>query len=181
MEQTAATLSGHLLNREVKHFRFYNRNDSYFVFERDALWVFDSGIQIDFGDGLFSFGWNSEFEAFDYSAEKPMTELHTHPSVYAVDGRETSALASLSGTTITDIAFDWDYYQEYDEFAQLKEEKIYVPVGLKLQFSNGETLQLAAIRYGINSETKGLARTQFSLDGELLVAFNKAIEIAAPH
>jgi hypothetical protein len=181
MEQTAATISAQLVNREIKGFRFFNLNDSYFVFEPDALWIFDTGVQIDFTDGFFSFGWNSEFDAFDYSADKTMPELQTNELLYTVDSEETAVLDRLAGTAITDVAFDWDYFQEYDEFAQLKDEKIYVPVGLKLTFDNGETLQLAAIRYGINADTKGIAKAQYSLDGQLLAAFNKKVEIAPAH
>jgi hypothetical protein len=177
MEATTSKLNEHLLNRKLTGLRFFNVNDSYFIFDRDSTWVFDTGVQLVLDNGLFSFGWNSEFEAFDYSLEKPMEELQQNEALYAIDPEDTKALESLVGATITGISYDWDYFQEYDEHAQLKEEKIYIPVGLKLTFDNDQLLQLAAVRYSLNPESGELTRPYYSLEGQLLVALNKEFEI----
>jgi hypothetical protein len=141
-------------------------------------------VQIDFADGThFSFGMNLEFEAFDYSLEKTMDDFVSegrNKAGYKVAPETTYPLESLHGTTITDVSFVWDYYQEYDDHAQLKEEKIYIPVELKLSFDNGGSLQIAAALYGISEETGQPVSMRYDFYGQLIVAFNKELEIAVP-
>jgi len=177
MEATTAKLNAHLLNRQLTGIRFFNVHDSYFVFDRESTWVFDSGVQLQFGDDLFSFGWNHEYEAFDYSLEQPMEQLQAHDQLYVVAPEETQPLEHLIGATITGIDYEWDFFQEYDEDFQLKEEKIYIPVGLKITFDNDRKLQLAAICYTLHPETGELHLPYYSLEGALLVAFDKEFEI----
>ena len=177
MQESATKITAHLVNQKIAGIQFFNLNDSYFIFDPNSIWVFDTGIQLTLESGIFSFGWNSEFDGFDYSTEKTMDQLQTDETVYTIDPEETKALEQLIGATITDVSYEWDYYQDYDEFAQLKEEKIYVPVQIKLQLDNDHTLQLAALRYGIHPETKQIAKANFDLQGQLFVSLNNVLEV----
>ena len=57
------------------------------------------------------------------------------------------------------------FYQEYDENAQLKEEKTYVPTELVIRFNEDQLIKIALIDFGIDPSTKQIGIAQYDLFG----------------
>lgn len=166
-----------LLNKKITDIEFYNINDSYLVFDENAQWVFDGGIQIKHESGLFSFGWDSENQGFDYAIDKSIDSLIADLPFYSVDAKKIAGISSLIGSEVETIDFEWDYYQEFDENAELKEEKIYVPVQMNLTFKFNNFLQIALIDFTIKENPFEIVNPVFNLAGQLYISLNKNIYI----
>ncbi len=79
--------------------------------------------------------------------------------------------------TITNIDFEWNWYQKMNEDFELEEELNFAPLGLTLTSEDKSTLQLAAIQFAVNSTDKSLARANYLPEGDLLVSINEIIPI----
>lgn len=177
MKEIESKIKSYLLNKRITDIKIYNINESYLAFAEKPLWIIDGGIQIDIDNGVFSFGWNYELEGYDFVLEKTIDALNGEAPVCELDLKRKSGLGALIGSEIIDIEFEWDYYQEFDENAELKEKKIFVPVLLLLKFRLNDFLQLALIDYEIQQEPFNIVNAEFNLEGELLISHNTEIKI----
>lgn len=177
MKEIESDIKSYLVNKKITNITCFNMNDTYLDFEQKSMWVIDAGIQMDVDNGVVSFGWNYEQEGFDFVLDKTVDKLLGEAPVYEVDLKRNSGLAALIGSEISDVEFEWDFYQELDENGALKEEKIYIPVMLLLQFRSNDFLQLALIDYEIQEGPFNMVNPKFDLTGELLISYNTRIEI----
>lgn len=177
MKEIESNIKSYLVNKKITNITCFNMNDSYLDFEQKSMWVIDGGIQIDTDNGVVSFGWNYEQEGFDFVLDKTIDILFGEAPAYEIDLKRNSGLATIIGSEIIDIEFEWDFYQELDENGALKEEKIYIPVMLLLQFRSNDFLQLALIDYEIQEEPFNIVNPKFDLTGELLISYNTRIKI----
>jgi len=170
-----------LLNKRILDIEFYNINESYFVFDPKAIWVIDGGVQIKFEDGFFSYGWDYENGGFDLSLNKSIDKLFGEAPFYSLDAKQIKGVSVLIGLEIEEVNIKWDYYREFNEDGELKDEKIYVPVELIFRLNRGKILHLALINFGIKNNPFEIVNAEYSLDGKLLIALNKEIEISIPN
>ena len=178
MKTKEEQLKAHILNKKITDIEFYNINDNYFVFDPETTWVFDGGIQLKFGDDLLSMGYNVTERGMDFSLEKPMTDLLEDSNFYPIEAKQIEGVAALVGQEILDVKIDWGYYHEYDENFELKEEKIFIPTGLLLNFSNDKTLKVALIKFAVTKDPFKIVNAEFSLDGNLYISLHNNLEIA---
>lgn len=177
MKEIESSIKSYLLNKKITNIKFFNINDTYLDFEQKSMWIIDGGIQIDIDHGIFSFGWNYEQEGFDFVLDKTIDTILGEAPAYEVDLKRNSGLVSIIGSEISDLEFEWDFYQEYDENGELKEGKIFFPVMLLLKFRSNDFLQLALIDYEIQEEPFNIVNPKFDLGGELLISHNARIKI----
>jgi hypothetical protein len=177
MENIEQEIKSHLLNKEIVDIEFFNVNDSYLVLNPESKWVFDGGIQIDFADAVFSFGWDYESEGFDFSMENAIDEFFGDEPFFPAEAKQIPGISKLVGSKITEVNIKWDYYQNMDEEGEIIPEKIFIPVELLLKFETGDALQLALISYQIQDEPFGLMDVEFNQSGELLIALNDEVLI----
>ena len=159
---------------------FFNINDDYFVFDPNSKWVIDGGVQIRFGEEIFSFGWDETNEGIDYSIENKLEKQLGELPFYSLDAKKVNGINSLIGKEIKDVELKWQYYQEYDDDFELKEEKIYTPVEIILRFESDEFLQLAIISFQIKKDPFEIVNAIYDLNGQFLVSLNGGIEITSP-
>ncbi len=177
MKEIESNIKSYLVNKKITNITFFNMNDNYLDFEQKSMWVIDGGIQMDTDSGIFSFGWNYEQEGFDYVLDKTIDTILGEAPAYEVDLKRNSDLVALIGSEISDVEFEWDFYQELDENGELNEEKIFIPVLLLLHFKSNDFLQLALIDYEIQEEPFNIVNPKFDLTGELLISHNTRIKI----
>ncbi|WP_294671318.1 hypothetical protein [uncultured Fluviicola sp.] len=176
MKEIESDIKSYLVNKKITNITFFNINDSYLDFEQKSMWVIDGGIQIDTDSETFGFGWNYEQEGFDFVLNTTIDTLLGEAPAYEVDLKRNSGINSIIGSEIIDVEFEWDFYQELDENGALKEEKIYIPVMLLLQFRSNDFLQLALIDFEIQEEPFNIVNPKFDLTGELLISHNTRIK-----
>ena len=177
MKEIESNIKSYLLNKRIKNIKFFNINDTYLDFAQKSMWVIDGGIQIDIDNGVFCFGWNYEQEGYDLVFDKPIETILGEAPAYEVDLKKNSGLGAIIGSEIIDIEFEWGFYQEFDENAELKEDKIFFPVLLLLKFRLNDFLQLALIDYEIQEGVDNIINPEFNLGGELLISYNTEITI----
>ena len=180
MEQTKAKLESLLLNKPLTDIEIYNISKNYFEVKPEHSWIFNGAIELRFGNEIFCLAWDYQNGSFDYSIENGVDNFLDGMDYSPVDVKAIKDISELIGQSIQDIQFEWEFYQEFDDEGQIKEEKFYVPIGLKMTFTNDSVLQLAAIETQLKSETMELVNTRYNLAGDLLVSVNNDIEISFP-
>ena len=177
MEELENYFRSKFLNKKLTEIEFYNTNDQFYVFNEDSKWVVDGGVQINFGDEVFSYGWETDFEGYNYSFEKSFEELIGESDQYAIGAKDVKGISNLIGKTVTNLALKWQFYQEYDEEGELKDEKTFVPVELIIQFDFEDLLHFALIDFGIDMETNNIENAVYDLGGNMLLSINNETEI----
>ena len=178
MQQKETQLKTHILNKKITDIEFYNINDNYFVFDPESTWVFDGGIQIKFDNEVFSFGWNNAERGFDYSIENTLEDFFGDLDTYPIEAKKIEGANNLIGLEILDLEIEWGFYREYDENFELKDEKIYMPVGLLFKFSDNKFLNVALIKFAVTKDPFKIVNAQYDLDGGLYISLNNDLEIA---
>lgn len=177
MKELELKIKSHLLNKKITDIEFYNINDNYIVFDPDSKWVFDGGIQVKFENDYFSYGFDQQSGGFDFSLEQPIDKLFRDLPFYSINAKNINGIAALLNSEIEDVSLKWQFYREFDENGELKEEKIYVPVEFGLKFNCGNTLQLALFNFELRKDTFEIVNAEYNLAGTLLISLNKNQEI----
>lgn len=171
-----SAIKNFLLNKELTAIEFYNINDKYWVFDEEKVWVLDCGIELSFGNELFSFGWNTEKQLYEHhfgKLEKLLGELKPK----TLHAMEVEGIKELAGKKITDLKIQWNFYHDLDENYEPLEQKNYMPMEMILTFDNGSVLQLAAVNFEVDTENKSIHNVTFDSTGDFLVALNHPFEI----
>jgi hypothetical protein len=171
-----STIKELLLNKELSNIEFYNINDKYWVFDEERVWVLDCGIELTLGSDLFTFGWSAGKELYEHHFGK-LEELKGELEIKALHAMEVEGIKELCGKKISDVTIKWNFYHDLDENYEPTEHKNYMPMELFLTFENGSTLQLAAIRFRVDTENKSISDLTFDSTGDFLVALNHPFEI----
>lgn len=150
-------------------------NPKYFAFDPERVWVLDGGIIFTLeNEQEITFGWNKEVELMDMQFCEP-TALFGDLDFYEIEEVSEKLKNAILGKTLIDVEFEWNWYQMLDENFELDEELHYAPLGLLLNFEEGQTLQLASIRFALEGQT--LANAKYLPEGDLLVSLNEIIPI----
>lgn len=177
MQQTQDKLEQLLSNKPLTKIEVYNVNENYFELKPNHSWMFDGGIELHFGEEIFTLAWDHGNDSFDYSIENGVKPLLKDLNYYPINAQEVPNLSTLIGQSIKEIEFEWDFYQDFDDEGQLKEEKTYVPMGLRLTFSNGQLLQIATVESRLHPDTFEIVDAYYNLVGQLLISVDNDITI----
>lgn len=175
MEELQQDLLNYLLKNPIKHIEFFSLGANYLSPDPEHTWLVNGGVQFEFENGnFFSFGFSAELEFFDITKDK-LVALNDNKKLDALHAENAEKVHQLLGKTIENIEFKWNFYQEYDEDFELKEEKNYMPDEMKITFSSGSVMQLAAVNYTIfENEIRNL---HYESAGELLISIDKPFDI----
>jgi hypothetical protein len=177
MEELEQSVKEKVLDKEITDIKVFNVDDSYSEFVPDSQWVVDGGIQIEFGNQFICVGWNFVNAGFDFSLSKTADQILGEAPYYQINLQKMKGLADFVGSRIRDIKFKWEFYQELDEEGKPKQEKVYTPVELLLEFDYNAFLQIAEIEFRINPKVFEISTAKFNIFGQLLLSVNKRIEI----
>jgi len=107
----------------------------------------------------------------------PVDQLLGELDYYELEAVTEKVNTSLKGKTISSLDFEWNWYQKMNEDFELEDELNYAPLGVIINFDAGESLQLASIKFQINTEDKSIAKINYLPEGDLLVALNEVLPI----
>lgn len=175
MEELEQDLKDYLLNMPIKHIEFYALGASYLSPNPESTWLVNGGVQFQFeNDSIFSFAFSTDLEFFDI-CKNSVDAINENPEMEPLDAINADRVNALIGKSIQEIAFKWNFYQEYDEDFELKEEKNYMPDEMILTFDSGSKMQLAAVNYTIfQNEVRNL---HYESAGELLISIDHPFDI----
>jgi hypothetical protein len=169
------TINDALLGATIEKITCYQVNPTYLVFDPERLWVLDAGIEItSTGGEVFSYCWNNEMDLMDFisgSASQLLDEL----DYYDLNDVTSVVQAALEGKTIAQIDFEWNWYQRMNEDFELEDQLNFAPLGIVFKFTDGGTLQLASIQFGVANQT--LAHAKYLPEGDLMISLNEVIPI----
>lgn len=167
-----------LLGKSLKEIKLLNVNDTYFCFEEENFLIIDGGIQFILEDHIISLVFNHTRLFFDLTLEPANTLLgKLTKDAYLV--KELNVNETYSNLKVTTLDAKWSFYQNLDKNNFPTGDKLYVPHELYFQFENGQSLQIAVVRYEI--EDLQLTNINYDLHGEVLVSLNKQIEVKEAH
>jgi hypothetical protein len=170
------TLDNILLNKELTAIEFYTINDKYWVFDEEKVWVVDCGVQLTFGEDVFTFAWNSEKQFYEHHIGR-IEEITGDHEITALHAMELEGIQKLIGNKIIDIKYKWNFYHDLDENYEAKEEKNYMPMEMILTFESGSILQLAAVNFKVDTVKKTIDRAVFDSTGNFLITLNHQINV----
>jgi hypothetical protein len=165
-----------ICNKPITDIEFFDFNDKYFALNEDRLWIVDGGIELHFGNESFTFGWHQDHSIFTHHFGE-LTDICGDLEAADLDAINLPEVNQLIGKTIKEITFQWNWFSELDENFEPKEEKIYVPSEMIITLEDGYRIQLAAISYGIDFQTKSIQNPVFDSEGSFLISLNLPIDI----
>lgn len=164
-----------LVGKSLVDLEMLQVNPQYFAFDPNRVWVLDGGIEMTTSEGeKISFCWHKRVELMDMQlgdSEPLFGEL----DYYAIEDVTDKIKSALQNIPIKEVEFEWNWYQMLDDNFELEEELHYAPLGLFIHFEDGQTLQLAAIKFALNGQT--LANATYLPEGDMLVALNENIPV----
>jgi len=164
-----------LTSSEIIDVKALQVNPKYFAFDPERVWVLDGGIIFTLENGQeLTFAWNKEVELMDMQFCEP-TALLGDLDFYEIEEISEKLKAVLVGKKVSDVDFEWNWYQMLDENFELEEKLHYAPLGLTLTFEDEQTLQLASIRFALEGQT--LANAKYLPEGDMLISLNEIIPI----
>jgi hypothetical protein len=166
----------YLTGKELTGIEFYTINDKYWVFNEDHTWIVDCGINLDFQDTSFSFGWNNEKGFYDHHFGK-IENLAGEFIIKDLEATNIEGIKNLVGKKIKDVKVQCNYYFDLDENYVPTEHKNFMPMEIILTFDTGEVLQLASISFEIDKESRQMKNIIFDSEGEFLITLDKPIEV----
>ena len=167
-------LRTYLIGKKLNKLMLNQVNVGNIVFEQNKKWLIDGGVELDFGDSKFSFGWDSELELFQ-SAYAGIHDLTREIELRSFNEKDFSALVNLRGLEITDISTKWNFYCNLDEYFQPLEEKNYILKEIILTFQKTHKLQISTVDYDyIDGEIRNF---RYGAESEILVILNADQEI----
>lgn len=169
-------LQNYLIGKELTGIEFYTINDKYWVFDEDHTWVVDCGINMDFQDNSFSFGWNSEKGFYDHHFGK-IENLTGEYKIKDLEAVNIEGIKNLIGKKIKDVKIQCNFYFDMDEHFEPTEHKNFMPMEMIITFDNGDLLQLAAIRFEIDKESKQIKNAIYDSEAKFLITLNKPADI----
>jgi len=165
-----------LAGKKIAGIKALQVNPKYFAFDPERIWVIDGGVVFSLEDGQeLTFAWNKEVELMDMQFCEP-TALLGGLDFYEIEEVSAKVNNLIANNTVSDIAFEWNWYQMLNDDFELEEQLHYAPLGLTLTFEDGQTLQLASIRFALQGQT--LADAKYLPEGDMLVSINELVPIS---
>lgn len=177
MEEISKKLTELFCEHKLNDIEVYNAAEKYFEIKENQTWIYKGGLELNFGDTRFSLAWDHGNDSYDFNLEGGVKPLLKDLNFYSVDIKKVEGISDLLNQSIKNVDFEWEFYQDFNEDGEMMEEKFYVPIGIKLDFENGDCLQIATIETRIEAETYQLIDPVYNLCGDLLISLNNPIEI----
>ncbi len=177
MEEIAKQLTNLFTQNKLSNIEVYNAAEKYFEIKENHTWIYRGGIELSFGEKTFSLAWDHGNDSYDFNLEGGVKPLLKDLDFYSVDIKKIEGISALVDQSIVNVEFEWEFYQDFNEEGEMMEEKFYVPIGMNLEFENGDLLQIATLETRIEAESFKLIDPVYNLFGDLLISLNNPIEI----
>lgn len=169
-------IKGYLIGKELTDIDFYTINDKYWVFDEDHTWVIDCGINLDFQDGSFSFGHDCEKGFYDIHFGK-IDHLAGEFVIKNLEAVNIEGIHNLIGKRVIDVKVKSNFYYDLDENYEPTEHKNFMPMEILVHFEDNNFLQLAAISFQVDKESKQIINAEYDSEADFLISLNKPIDI----
>lgn len=177
MEEASALLLDLFTKNSLTNIVVYNASKKYFEIKENQTWIYQGGIELSFGEKVFTLAWDHGNDSYDYNLEGGVKPLLKDLDYYSVEILEIESISSLLGKKIIGVDFEWEFYQDFNEEGEMMDEKFYVPIGMLLKFENGNQLQIATIETRIEADSLKLVDPVYNLCGDLLISVNNTFTI----
>lgn len=174
MEQTEAKFKSLFQDQILKDIKFYNSKADFLDLGQKQQWVIQGGVEFIFEQNMISLGWNAEMHLYEM-IEGDLDVLLGSMDVYDIEMDQQEEMGNLKGQKITEVSFNWNWYQKYNDDMELVEEKTYIPQEIRINFESGNSLQIATILFHLKNGE--ITNPVFDPQGNILVALNQFIEI----
>ena len=161
--------SGPLLDVSI-----YQVNNRFFELEEEGIWIIDTGIQLNFLDGIVTAAWRSSEEAFIITNDA-INNVYTNNNSHKIRAEHTESLNRFIGHEIEDVQFkivEVDVVHDHAKPA-VKEERL---VEMTMFFDNNTHMQIAFVDYVLEDDKPPQDFT-FDFCNALLIATKSIIEI----
>jgi hypothetical protein len=175
MENTNLRFKSLIENQILKDIKFYNTKEDYLTLEEKQIWIVQGGVELIFENSLITLGWNSEMHLYEM-IEGDLDLLLGDIDVYDIELDLHEEFENIKGKKISEVLFNWYWYQKMDDDLELTDEKIYIPQEFILTFEDTTTLQFATILFGLKNGQ--IENPVFDPQGNLLVSLNLVVEIS---
>jgi hypothetical protein len=174
MQQTAQKFTELFKKEPIKCIDFYNVEEKYLSFSDDMQWVIRGGIEFIFESHTLCWGWNREMQLYEL-IDSDLDDLIGELDVYETEIGELPVIGKFKGQKITDVNFNWTFYQEMNEEMELSDEKTYIPQEIKIKFEDGTSMQIATVVFQIKGAE--IYAPSYDPQGALLISIDKEMEI----
>ncbi len=174
MQQTEQKFAELIKKEPIKSIDFYNIEEKYLSFNDDKQWVIRGGIEFIFESHTLSWGWSDNMHLYEL-IDGDLDDLIGELDVYEMEIGELPIIEKLKGQKITDVNFNWTFYQEMNEDMELSDEKAYIPQEIKIKFEDGTSMQIATIVFQIKGAE--IYAPSYDPQGALLISIDKVMEI----
>ncbi len=149
--------------------------DEYLEYDAGKVWLTEGGIELKTEDKVVSFTYESEPEIRFTVVESDLLPYIVDYDYYAIEP-ESEAFYSVFEEKITDLQINWIKLLETDYKGDILDEEEY-PVEFIFTFENGSTLQIASVDTAISAETLEFTKINHTLEGSILISFNRIFDI----
>ena len=163
-----------LIGATIKDVNFFIAGENFLVFDPEHIWVLDVGMEMVLDNTTISYGVNIEMRLWDL-VEDNMEALTGELDIFELEPEEIPVKTALVGQKIKDATFNWNWYHQLDDDFVPVQEKTYIPFEMILTFESGDTLQLSSVVFTLVGEE--MTRPKYNSQGQLLVAFNKPVDV----
>jgi hypothetical protein len=153
--------------------------DEYLEYDTGKVWLTEGGIELKTEDKVVSFTYESEPEIRFTAVESDLLPFIADYDYYGIEP-ESEAFYSVFEEKITDLQINWIKLLETDYKGDILDEEEY-PVGFIFTFENGSTLQIASVDTAISAETLEFTKINYTLEGSILISFNRIFDIGYIH
>ena len=121
MEQIEKQIKDYLVNKKITDIEFYVISPNYLCPDPDHVWILAGGVELKFDEDKFAFAWSQEKEFYDINTND-IKELTGDLNLDFLEAKNIKGINSLTGKSIKDIEFKWNFYQDMDENFEVIEE-----------------------------------------------------------
>jgi hypothetical protein len=150
-------------------------HDEYLEYETGKVWLTEGGVELKTEDKVVSFTYESEPEIQFTIIESDLLPYVDQFDYYSIEP-ESDDYYSVFEQTITDLQVHWIKLLETDYKGDVLSEEDF-PVGFIFTFEDGATLQIASVESKISADTLEFSSLTYTLEGAILVSFNRIFEI----
>jgi hypothetical protein len=150
-------------------------NDEYLEYDAGKVWLTEGGVELKTEDKIISFTYESEPDIRFTAVEADILPYVDQFDYYSLEA-ESEDYFSVYEQKIVDLHIHWMRLLETDYKGDILNEEEY-PVEFLFTFEDGSTLQIASVDTTISAETLEFSKINHTLEGSILVSFNRVFEI----
>lgn len=150
-------------------------HDEYLEYEAGKVWLTEGGVELKTEDKVISFTYESEPDIQFTIIESDLLPYVNQFDYYSIEP-ESEDFYAVFEQPITNLDIHWIKLIETDYKGDLISEEEF-PVGFIFTFEDGATLQIASVESKISADTLEFSSLTYTLEGAILVSFNRIFEI----